>query len=265
MSKNQLAKVNQLKKVLEQDSVQEQFQNALDENAGAFTASIIDLYNNDNYLQKCDPKNVVMEALKAATLKLPINKQMGFAYIVPYKNKPEFQIGYKGYIQLAMRTGQYKHLNAGEVYEGMSIEEDFLTGSIEITGEKTGDIVGYFAYMELLNGFSKTVYMTKEEVQAHGKEYSKSYSYSSSAWQTNFDQMAKKTVMRRLLSKYGIMSVEMVSAFSQESSFNDEAEVQEEIDNEANSEVIDIDTGEQVEEDEEQDPAQKDAPKEPAF
>lgn len=239
-----LANIEKLKKVLYAPSVKEQFQNSLKENAGAFTASIIDLYNNDNYLQKCDPNKVVMEALKAATLKLPINKQMGFAYIVPYKNKPEFQIGYKGYIQLAMRTGQYKYLNAGEVYEGMEVEENILTGSIEISGKKTGDIIGYFAYMELLNGFSKTVYMTKKEVEAHGQEYSKSYSYSSSAWKTNFDAMAKKTVLRRLLSKYGIMSVEMVSAFSNESSFNDESEIQEEIDNEANSEVIDVEVEE---------------------
>lgn len=263
---NQLAvaKIDKLKKVLKAPSVQEQFQNSLKENAGAFTASIIDLYNNDTYLQKCDPNKVVMEALKAATLKLPINKQLGFAYIVPYKRKgkqvPEFQLGYKGYIQLAMRTGQYKYLNVGIIYEGMHVVENILTGEIDITGEKEGDgVKGYFSYMELMNGFSKTIHMTKKEVQAHGKEYSPSYSYSSSAWKTNFDAMAQKTVLRKLLSKFGIMSTEMVSAFSSESSFSDESEVQEEIDNEANQDVIDVQVNSPKEE------KGKDTPEEAAF
>src|SRR6056297_1666908 len=128
-------KTQKLKSILEKDSVQKQFKNALDENSGSFVASIIDLYNNDNYLRKCDPSAVVQEALKAATLKLPINKQLGFAYIVPYGDKPEFQIGYKGYIQLAMRSGQYKHLNAGKVYEGEEIEHDKLKGNYYISGE----------------------------------------------------------------------------------------------------------------------------------
>jgi recombination protein RecT len=210
MSKNQLAKVKKLKKVLNAPSVQEQFENALGENSGAFVASVIDLYNNDDYLKKCDPNKVVMEALKAATLKLPINKQLGFAYVVPYKKKgkptPQFQIGYKGYIQLAMRTGQYRHLNADVIYEGEEIKEDRLTGNISIEGEKESDKVkGYFAYMELVNGFSKTVYMSKEDMKKHGEKYSPSYKYKSSAWQTDFDSMGLKTVIRKLLSKYGIM------------------------------------------------------------
>lgn len=247
-NKKQLAKINKLKKVLKAPSVQEQFENALGENSGGFVASIIDLYNNDNYLQKCDPNKVVMEALKAATLKLPINKQLGFAYIVPYSNKPEFQIGYKGYIQLAMRTGKYRYLNADMIYEGEEVIAERVTGKLEIKGEKKSDkVIGYFAYMELINGFSKAVYMTKEEVQAHGKRFSKSYSYDSSAWQTNFDAMALKTVIRALLSKYGIMSTEMITAFSQETKYSPEEQIQGEIDENANSETIDIDSPEEDE------------------
>ena len=261
MPKNQLAKVQELKKVLESDSVRKQFQNALGENSGGFIASIIDLYNNDDYLQKCRPQNVVMEALKAATLKLPINKQLGFAYIVPYGNKPEFQLGYKGYVQLALRTGKYRHINADKVYEGEEIKKDKLTGAIEFKGKAESDkVIGYFAYMELINGFSKAEYMTKEEIEAHGQKFSKSYNSNSSAWQTNFDAMAMKTVLRKLLSKYGIMSTEMITAFSQETKYSAEEEMQQEIEDKANSETIDIEAEE--EEDKKEEPAE---PAKPDF
>src|SRR5690606_14139389 len=117
-----LRPIDRLKAILSAESVQEQFRNALQENAGAFVASVIDLYNTDANLRLCDPSKVVMEALKAASLKLPINRQLGFAWIVPYKDKsgeyiPTFQLGYKGYIQLALRTGAYRYINADVVYE----------------------------------------------------------------------------------------------------------------------------------------------------
>lgn len=234
-----------LKYALSTESVKAQFQNALKENAGAFIASIIDLYGSDKYLQECDPNAVIMEALKAATLKLPINKQLGFAYIVPYRTKgvsvPQFQLGYKGYIQLAMRTGQYRHLNAGVVYEGVKIQHNLLTGEITFTGEPTSNKPqGYFAYMELLNGFSKTVYMTHAEVLAHAQRYSKSYGNQNSAWKTNFDEMAIKTVMRRLLSRYGILSTDMIAALTADRDDDIETSVEREIAHEANQEVIDI-------------------------
>lgn len=256
IKKNQISPIDKLKKVLDAESVRKQFENALQENAGAFVASIIDLYSSDTYLQQCDPSKVVMEALKAATLKLPINKQLGFAYIVPYRSRnevvPQFQIGYRGYIQLAMRTGQYRHLNSGMVCEGVRVEHDLLTGKVKFSGETTSDkAIGYFAYMELLNGFTKTVYMTKDEVIEHAQKYSPSYNNKSSAWQTNFDAMAEKTVIRRLLSKYGIMSTEMVTALTADTDFNDEASLAEEVAQNANAEVIDIEV-EEAEEDPEE-------------
>jgi recombination protein RecT len=215
--------IDRLKNILAAESVQEQFKSVLRENAGAFVASIIDLYNTDRTLQMCDPKNVVMEALKAASLKLPINKQLGFAWIVPYKNKqgqyiPTFQLGYKGYIQLCMRTGAYKYINADVVYEGELVKHDKLTGEIEIDPEKrTGDKkVGYFAFIETLNGFRKTLYMSVDEVTKHAQQYSKSYGSKNSVWATDFDAMALKTCLRLLLSKYGIMSVEMQQAYIQD-------------------------------------------------
>lgn len=211
--------IDKLKAILSVDSVQEQFRSVLAENSGAFVASIIDLYNTDKYLQACDPTAVVMEALKAASLKLPINKQLGFSWIVPYKKNgkhlPTFQIGYKGYIQLAMRTGAYRYINSDVVYEGELASQDKLTGEIEIdpASRISDKKIGYFAFIETLNGFRKTIYMTMGEVTAHAKKYSKSFGHQSSAWTTDFDAMALKTCLRLLLSKYGIMSVEMQKAY----------------------------------------------------
>ncbi len=162
-----------MKGILDNENTKKLLQDSLKENAGAFAASILDLYNSDKYLQQCNPKQVFGECLKAVSLKLPINKQLGFAYVVPFKGIPQFQIGYKGLIQLCMRTGQYKHINAGEVYEGEYKGFNKLTGELDISGERTSDtVVGYFAYMETLNGFSHSVYSTKEEVQKHAQKYS---------------------------------------------------------------------------------------------
>jgi len=217
--------IDRLKNILAAESVQEQFKSVLRENAGAFVASIIDLYNTDKTLQLCDPKNVVMEALKAASLKLPINKQLGFAWIVPYRDGktgqyiPTFQLGYKGYIQLCMRTGAYKYINADVVYEGELIKHDKLTGEIEIdpAQRKSDKKIGYFAFIETLNGFRKTLYMSVEEVIKHAQQYSKSYGNKNSVWATDFDAMALKTCLRLLLSKYGVMSVEMQRAYIEDS------------------------------------------------
>jgi len=213
--------IDKLKNILAAQSVQEQFQSVLKENAGAFVASIIDLYNTDRTLQLCDPKNVVMEALKAASLKLPINKQLGFAWIVPYRDSktgqyiPTFQLGYKGYTQLCMRTGAYRYINADVVYEGELVKHDKLTGEIEIDPSKriSDKKIGYFAFIEMLNGFRKTLYMSVDEVTKHAQQYSKSYGSKNSVWATDFDAMVLKTCLRLLLSKYGIMSVEMQRAY----------------------------------------------------
>lgn len=209
--------VDKLKIALSTDSVKEQFRNALADSAPLFIASLIDLYGGDKYLRECSPSEVIMEALKAATLRLPINKSLGFAYVIPYKKTPTFQMGYKGYIQLAMRTGQYRYINAGAVHEGELIRHDKLTGEL-VLGEPTGEeVVGYFAFMETINGFRKTVYWAKEQVEAHAKRFSKTYNTGASPWKTDFDAMALKTMLRNLLSKYGIMSVEMTNALSYDS------------------------------------------------
>lgn len=228
MANLQTNHLSTLKGVLNNATMKRNFENILKENAGAFMASIIELYQSDSYLQECDPNKVVLEALKAATLKLPINKALGFAYIVPYKNTPTMQLGYKGIIQLAQRTGKYKFINAGEVYEGEVIDYNRITGMLEISGEATSDkVVGYFAYFQLLNGFEKAVYWSTEKVTAHAKKFSQAYKAGKkdSPWFTNFDAMAIKTVLKSIITRYGPMSVEFANALAQDEDDWVEAEV----------------------------------------
>jgi recombination protein RecT len=240
VAKRQETQVEKLKKVLNTESVNNQFKNALAENAPLFVASLIDIYASDKTLQKCEPKSVVMEALKAATLRLPINRNLGFAYIIPYKGQATMQIGYRGYLQLAQRTGQYRYINADVVCEGELVKADKLTGEVDLSGTATSDtVIGYFAHMETVSGFRKTIYWPKEKVEAHAKRYSQSYNSSYSPWKTDFDAMATKTLLRAILSKYGIMSVEMASAINDD--HDPEKEAQAEVDENANQDAIDID------------------------
>ena len=237
-----------LKTMLNAPSVQEQFQNALAENKDLFVASIIDLYNGDKSLQECNPSAIVQECLKAAVLDLPINRALGFAYIVVYKNKkkvtdpqtgrtdwivvptPTFIPGYKGYIQLAMRTGQYRTINADVIYEGELRTVNRLSGEVALDGKRISDkVVGYFCYFQLLNGYSKTLFMSVEEMAGYAKRYAPGIKKETTVaqliakandgivsknvgWEGNFNDMALKTVIRRLISKYGYLSIKMQSA-----------------------------------------------------
>lgn len=210
--------INVMSHIINAESTQNIIKASLKENAGAFTASVLDLYNTDKYLQQCNPAQVMGECLKAVSLKLPINKQLGFAYVIAYKGVPTFQLGYKGMIQLCMRTGAYKYINAGEVYEGELQKIDKLTGEVDINGVKTSDkVVGYFAYIETINGFRKAFYWTKEKVISHSQKYSQSYKSGSAIWKDNFTEMATKTVLRNLLGHYGVMSIELEQALTSES------------------------------------------------
>jgi len=232
-----LTPVDRLKSVINMPTVQEQFKNALKDNASLFIASLIDVYASDATLQKSEPKTIIMEALKAATLKLPINKGLGYAWIVPYKGKATMQIGYRGYVQLAQRTGHYKFINADVVYEGETVTMDRLTGEAIFTGEKKSDTaIGYFAFFELLNGFRKSIFWTKAQVEAHAKRFSQAF--NAGPWKSDFDAMAIKTLLKMLLSKYGLLSVEMVGAISDDR--DPEQDAQNEISANANQDFIDI-------------------------
>ena len=198
------------------DSVKKQFESVLKESAGSFMASIIESYN-DKSLAGCEPSAVIIEAMKAASLKLPLNKSLGYAYLVAFKNVPTFIIGYKGLTQLALRTGYYKNINTGAIYEGQIKSQNFITGELELCQPDIAKpIIGYFAYLELVNGFRKFIYMSKTDIEAHVKKYSKSYTSEKSAWTTDFESMAKKTVLRNLLSHWGYMSVEMAVSVTNE-------------------------------------------------
>lgn len=181
-----------------------------------FVTSLLSIINNNSNLAKASNTSVLNAAMKAATLDLPIDPNLGFAYIVPYGSEAQFQLGYKGLIQLAQRSGQIVKLNAGEIYASQFKGYNPLTEDLEVDMQalpKANEVVaGYFAYMRLSNGFEKTLFWTKDRVLAHGKKYSRSFSGKSSTWQTDFDAMARKTVLKQLLSTYAPLSIEMQQA-----------------------------------------------------
>ena len=237
-----------LQQLLNSAGIKRRFEELLDNAAPSFISSILTIFNSNPKLRECNPNSILTAAGIAAALKLPINPGLGFAHIVPYKGQATFQIGAKGFVQLAMRSGQYRTLNSGAVREGQIADIDFVTGEI-IRGEKISDkIVGYLAYMELINGFKKSLYMTVEELQAHAEKYSMSYAYDmrsgrkTSVWSTNFDAMAKKTVLKKLLSNYGVISIDQQSAALATALQADQAAITEEgfryVDNERDEEKI---------------------------
>lgn len=209
--------------LLRKDEVRRRFEDILGQRAGAFMSSIITVTKGSVALQQCDAKTVIGAAAIAATLDLPVNPSLGFAWIVPYRNngvwEAQFQIGYKGYTQLALRSGQYRTIHVGSVYEG---EIRPLTARERLTGElafvenpdvpENAKTEGYAAYFRLLNGAEMWDHMTVAEVTAHAKRFSKAFNKPASPWHSDFDAMACKTVLKRLLSHYGMLSVQMQAA-----------------------------------------------------
>lgn len=222
MSKNNLPA---LKNALSNDGIKKRFEEMLGKKSAGFISSIINVVNSNDYLATADPNSIIMSAAVAATLDLPINPNLGFAYIVPYNTKQkdgsfkvmaQFQMGYKGFVQLAIRSGQYKSMHVCPIFEGEMKKHDRMTGNVEIDydSKKSDKITGYVACFSMINGFEKSLYMTKSEVETHGKAYSKSYSSASGRWQHDFNAMAEKTVLKRLLSKYGLLSIELQTAIT---------------------------------------------------
>lgn len=197
-------------------AVKQKFSEVVNGNGQQFVSSLLSIVTNNNLLAKATNESIMTAAMKAAVLNLPIEPSLGYAYIVPYKNQAQFQVGYKGLIQLAQRSGQVTRLNAGEVYESQykgfnPLTEDLEVDMTAIPKEKE-KVVGYFAFMRLANGFEKTVFWTKERVQAHGKKYSQSFSSKYSPWQSDFDAMGRKTVLKHMLSTYAPLSTELQDA-----------------------------------------------------
>lgn len=228
-----LAKVP-MKVLVKQDGIKKMFQETLQDKAPQFMTSLVSVVNENHQLQKVDQMSVINSAMVAATLDLPINQNLGYMWLVPYGGKATPQIGYKGYIQLAMRTGQYKAMNAIVVYEGEITAWNALTEDVDYdpTKRKSDKVIGYIGYFKLTNGFEKTVYWTRDQIDEHRQRFSKMSGgkQPSGVWKSDYDAMALKTVLRNMLSKWGPMSTEMATAVTH--------------DEEAPAETVDIDAEE---------------------
>lgn len=200
-----------VKGMLETPAFKKKFEEMLGKKAAGFISSIIAVTNSSNYLMKADPATVIGAAAQAAMLDLPINQSLGFAYIVPYKGAAQFQLGYKGYIQLAQRTNKYVDMGSATVYEGELETKNRLLGQFEF-GERVSDkVIGYLAYFKLKNGFEKYLFMTIDEAQKHAQKYAQNYKGGTDKWGVaDFNVMAEKTILKRLLSKFGPLSIEDV-------------------------------------------------------
>lgn len=263
--------VKNFQAVMNNSYYQTLLQNTLKENKGTFTTSLMELATSDESLLQCNPNALMAEALKAASLHLPLNKQLGQCYILPFKNHgvmtPTLVVGTKGYLQLAMRTGKYETINSDVVYEGELKGYDKVTGNLDLSGIRTSNVpIGYFAYMKMKNGFSKLLYMSLDEVCLYAKQYSPTVKFNDKltsdglkqlalnqaakgvsdgvGWKSNFESMALKTVLRRLLSKWGELSIENNDILNIDEAPSAEQQRDEEFAEDKKVIVVDAETGE---------------------
>jgi len=216
-----IAPLKQFNSFIANPRTQDYLSTVLAEKKASFVNNLTALVSNNAALQVCKPDTLMFASLKATALDLPLDQNLGFAYVLPYKDNKtgttsaQFQMGYKGFVQLALRTGQFKTLNATDVREGELIDEDFVTGELTFRKAENREslpVVGYVGYFKLLNGFEKYLYMTEAEMKAHALRYSQTYKKGYGQWKENFSAMALKTVLKLLLSKYAPLSVEMQNA-----------------------------------------------------
>lgn len=200
--------------LLARPQIQQRFREMLGQRAPQFISSVIQVYRG--FTQPVDPSSVIASAAIAATLDLPIEKNLGFAHIVPYAGQAQFQMGYRGYVQLALRSGQYRNMNAcrvnEEAYKGRDEIGEPVIDWNAIDDSK--DAVGYIFAWRLVSGFTKAIYWTRQEVEAHAKKYSQAFKKQKqdSPWFTNFDAMALKTIISNSLRRWGILSVQLQKA-----------------------------------------------------
>jgi recombination protein RecT len=241
---NELSVLGQVKGYLSQDNVKKRFEDVLGKKAPQFMTSITNAIGSNTALQKCEAGSILSSALVAATYDLPIDSNLGFSALVPYYDgksktfKAQFQMMYKGFVQLAIRSGVYEGMNVSEVYEDELTDYNPITGEVSFTKVftscaqrkegKKDKIIGYYAWFKLLTGFKKDLFMTVEECRNHAIQYSASYkkdlekNWTASKWSTDFDAMAKKTVLKLLLSKWGVLSVDMQRAIVDDQKVFDE-------------------------------------------
>ena len=216
--------VNQLMNtLLDGEKMRSRFDELLGKRAPQFISSVVSLVNADKNMQQAffeSPMSVIQASLKAATFDLPVDQNLGYAYIVPFKNNgvmtATFILGWKGMHQLALRTGAYKTINVIDIREGELKSYNRLTEEVDIAFEEDEDkreelpIIGYLGYYRLVNGAEKTIYMTRKQIENHEKKNRKG-DYMGKGWRDDWDAMARKTVYRRLIGKWGVMSIDYQS------------------------------------------------------
>lgn len=211
-----------------------------------FISAIVSAVNTNPALQECTNQSILSGALLGESLKLSPSPQLGQYYLVPFNDKnkgkvAQFQLGYKGYIQLAIRSGQYKKLNVLAIKEGELIRFDPLNEEIEVRliedeeEREQANTIGYYAMFEYTNGFRKAIYWSKRKMEAHALKYSKGYQAKKgyTFWEKDFDGMAYKTMLRQLISKWGIMSIDMASAIDSDMAVINEDGTKDYVDNDA--------------------------------
>lgn len=210
-----------LRELFNDPNIKTKVEQLIGKNSATFATSVMQIANSNALLRTAEPSSVFNAACMAATLNLPLQNGLGFAYIVPFKNNKErkveaqFQIGYKGFIQLAQRSGQFKRLVALPVYKKQLIKKDFINGfefDWEQEPEKDENPIGYYAYFKLVNDFSAELYMSHDDIVKHAQRYSQTFKKGFGVWHDNFEAMALKTVIKLLLSKQAPLSVEMQQA-----------------------------------------------------
>lgn len=243
-----------VKTLFAKDEVKQKFFEMMGKRAASFITSVLQIASQNEMLAKAEPMSIYQSAAVAATLDLPLNNSLGFAYIVPYNIKQkdgtwkvvaQFQIGAKGFKQLALRSGQFVTINDTDVREGELKHYNRLTGEIEfewiqdVQVRLSKKIIGYASYFKLLNGFEKTYYMTVDELNDHGLRFSQTFKKGFGLWKDDFDGMARKTVIKLNLSKNAPLSVEMQKAVVADQSVVNDAETEdvEYVDNDVEQDV----------------------------
>lgn len=223
-----MSNIQLVKKTLQSEQMQERLKEVLGKNTAAFTTSVVQIAQSNEMLKKAEPNSIIGAAMTATTLNLPLNNALGFAYIVPFYDsktkttKAQFQLGAKGFRQLAIRSNQFKTINETDVREGEIKHHDRLSGIIEFDfiqdpeEREKAKVIGYVSYFELKTGYSSTFYMSVQDLEKHAKKYSQTYKKGFGVWKDNFDAMAKKTVAKLNLSKNAPLSIDLQEAVTKD-------------------------------------------------
>lgn len=264
MSETRVTGLQRLNSYISHNATQEYLKKVLSDKKDAFVSNLVSLVANNAKLQECEPATLMYGAIRATASGLPLDPAFGCAYLIPYKNnklgitEAQFQIGYRAYGQLALRSGLFKCINDTDVREGELVNRNRLTGQIDFNFEQDDKrrselpIIGYVSYFQLLNGFESTLYMSVEELKAHGLRYSQTYrsQYAnvrdSSRWVTDFHEMCRKTVIKLHLSRKAPLSVEMQNAIRDDQAVFRSADTPEYVDTTGDEPLIDKDKASKV-------------------